>query len=107
MVHHSQITILLLAGMAVFMAIPAAAVTLTYQQSNKWVAQADNTPLLQLMAAAKKGQTHFTATLPKTNRPLSLQRLLILKDILAREAGQPVVIEESSQTTKPNTLIIK
>lgn len=85
---------------------PLHAVTLTYKDTNKWVAEADNKPLLTLMQAAEKGQTHFKASLPAKNRDLSIQRLIILRDILSRKANQPVVIEETGPAPKANTLII-
>jgi len=86
--------------------LPAQAATLTYQNSNKWVATEDNKPLLTLMQSAKSGQTRYSVRLPQANRPLSLQRLLILKDILTREAAKPVILEETTPAAKPNTLII-
>lgn len=100
-------TLLLLLGLAVFTARPAGAATLTYQAENKWVAAEDNAPLLTLMKAAKGGQTQFLVGIPSENRPLSIQRLLIIRDILAREAGKPVLIEETAPAPKPNTLIIQ
>ena len=86
---------------------PAHAVTLTYQNENKWVSTEDNAPLLALMKAAKGGQSQFMVGIPADNRPLSIQRLLIVRDILAREAGKPVLIEESAPAPKANTLIIQ
>ncbi len=94
-------------ALALFVASPALAATLTYKNQNKWVAPEDNKPLLTLMQTAKSGQTRFTVQLPASNRPLSLQRLLILKDILTRESGNPIILEETTPAAKPNTLIIK
>lgn len=94
-------------GLAVFTVQPAFAATLTYQAENKWVAAEDNAPLLQLMQAARNGQTRFLASLPTENRALAIQRLLIVRDILAREAGRPILLEESAPARQPNTLIIQ
>jgi len=104
---YRQLILAALVGLAVAAAQPVHAVTLTYKAENKWVAAEDNAPLLTLMKAAKSGQTHFTAGLPATNRPLSIQRLLILRDILTREAAKPVIIEESAPSPKANTLVIQ
>ncbi|TKW61236.1 MAG: hypothetical protein DI628_00995 [Blastochloris viridis] len=104
---HRAITFALILGLAVLTVQPAGAVTLTYQNENKWVSTEDNAPLLALMKSAKGGQSQFMVSIPADNRPLSIQRLLIVRDILAREAGKPVLIEESAPAPKANTLIIQ
>ncbi len=96
-----------LLGLAVFTAQPVHAVTLTYQAENKWVATEDNAPLLALMKAAKEGQKQFLVGLPLQDRELSIQRLLVIRDILTREAGRPILIEEAAPAPKPNTLVIQ
>ncbi len=104
---HRPITFAFLVGLAVFTVQPVGAATLIYQAENKWVAAEDNAPLLALMKSAKNGQSQFMVGIPAENRPLSIQRLLIIRDILAREAGKPVLIEEAAPAPKANTLIIQ
>jgi hypothetical protein len=94
------------------LALPAFAadgVTLIYKGANRWVAPADNAPLHKLQAAAKQGQSHFAVRLPTADRPLSTQRLEIIRDLLAKQNPQGVLLEESDDgpTPAPNTLWVK
>ncbi len=86
----------------------AESYTLTYQKENRWVAQKDKEPLRALLQTSKKNKTfHFMVTLPKEKRPLSIERLNILRDILLGSLNVPhLIIEEVPGTTPHNTLLI-
>lgn len=85
----------------------AAEFTLPYQASNKWVSKQDNAPLRDLLAAAKKEQVHhFYVVLPTENRGLSIERLKVLRDILAQSLAKGVILEEQPGNTPANTLAI-
>jgi hypothetical protein len=86
----------------------AAEVTLPYQGANQWVAEADNAPLRQLLAAAKRGKTNFTVTLPSGNRSLSQARLAVLLELLGKQRPtQAITLTEASGKTPANTLKIR
>lgn len=101
-----QVALLAVVLAAAALPAHAATVTLVYRDGNKWVAPADNAPLRTLLKAAAKGATHYRVVLPKDARGTSTDRLGILRDLLARDAKKPVLIEETNGTTKANTLKI-
>jgi hypothetical protein len=82
----------------------AAEVVLVYQKQNQWVAPADAASLRQVYAAAKRGTTQFTVTLPRSNRALSEQRLTVLLGLLEKQAGAAVTLTEANGNAAPNTL---
>lgn len=91
------------------LALPAMAetFTLTYRDQNKWVAPADKQPLRDLLSTAKSASaTTFTTTLPATDRELAIERLIILRDILADSLGPGIVISEISGTAPSNTVVV-
>lgn len=80
---------------------------LTYQKQNEWVAQQDAEPLRNLIALAKKGKhTNFKVILPPSKRKLSINRLVVLRDILERQLKQSFIIEEVKGTANANTIIL-
>jgi hypothetical protein len=95
---------------ALLLALPAAAqaatVVLPYHENNKWVAPAENAGLKALMAQAHNGVVFFRVALPKENRTLAVERLVIVRDLLAREAKQAVVMEEAPNPARAQTLAI-
>ncbi|PZP38880.1 MAG: hypothetical protein DI585_06000 [Pseudomonas fluorescens] len=95
-----------LAAPALLCPLSARAELLVYKDANKWVAQEDNKPLMELMAKARDGKTTYKVGLPDGNRELSVQRLEIIRDILAREAKTAVIIEEVGGSAKANTIRI-
>ncbi len=90
---------------------PAVAAVLTYKGDNKWVAPEDNAPLKELAADVKRGVRQFEARLPAQGRELAVERLVIVRDMLARESrqkGEGVLIEEADgDPAAPNTLVIE
>ena len=102
----SWLTCALLAGTtSLALAAPTAKeVVLPFKGSNKWVAPEDNAGLQELLLQAKGGTTHFWAVLPTDGRPLAVTRLLVLRDLLSKAAGAPVVIEENDGKAAANTL---
>jgi hypothetical protein len=91
-------------------ALPAAAATapkswvLVYQGANKWVAEDQNKPLRGVMAAARGGATHFEVRLPAGQRDLNISRLEVLRDLMAREAKGPILLEEVGGDVKKRTI---
>ncbi len=86
----------------------AAEVTLLYQATNQWVAEADNTALRKLLNAAKSGVTEYTVILPHGNRPLSQARLAVLIDLLAKQRqDSALTLTETRGKTAPNTLRVR
>lgn len=79
---------------------------LPYRAQNEWVAVGDNASLQELVKLAKKGQNKFYAVLPAENRQLSVNRLVILMEILNKYAKGAVNITEVSGKAKANTLLI-
>ncbi|RYG61549.1 MAG: hypothetical protein EON60_03125 [Alphaproteobacteria bacterium] len=98
----------LLAGVALTtLAAPCAqAETLVYKDVNKWVAQEENAPLQRLMQAARSGKHVYKVKLPDENRELAVVRLEIVLKILEREAGKPIVFEETGKA-RTGTLVIE
>jgi hypothetical protein len=85
----------------------AATLELTYQASNRWVAEADNAPLRALLRAAKRGTTTFQVGLPKDNRALGLARVEVLQGLLQREAKRGIIMEEYGVARRANTLWLR
>ncbi len=82
-------------------------VTLPYQARNKWVAANENASLRQLMTAAKKGARTFAFHLPADERDVGVARVVVLRDILEKSAGNGVTLVEAEGTTAPNTLWVE
>lgn len=101
-----RVVLLVLAAAMLPASLWAAGVVLPYRDSNKWVAPTDNAGLKALMAQAHNGVVFYRVALPKENRALAVERLTIVRDLLAREAKQPVVMEEASTAAKTQTLAI-
>jgi hypothetical protein len=80
--------------------------TLVYRDGNKWVAPADNKPLLALLKAARGGAVHFTFTLPTAERNLNVARVEVLQTLLAREAKRGVVLEEGGGHAPDNRILV-
>lgn len=98
----------LLAAALLLAALPCHpwAEVLVYRGDNKWVAPADNKPLVALQKQARGGKTHFSVKLPADRRALAIARLEVLRDILAREAKGAIVMEEVG-TAKAGTLVVE
>lgn len=90
---------------------PAAAEVLTYEAANKWVTAKDNAPLRALVAEVQRGSRQFSVRLPAQDRELAVARLVIVRDMLARETrqrGEGVLLEEvDGPPAAPNTLVIE
>jgi hypothetical protein len=83
----------------------AKSYTLTYQNQNKWVSQADNAPLRALVDEAKAKKVRvFHVFFPSQKRELAVARLKILRDILTRSLAEGVVLVEVEGTAEANTL---
>lgn len=80
---------------------------LTYKGDNKWVAPEDNKPLTLLLKLARTGTLRFSAKLPAERRPLAIERLQVLQDLLAREAKAGIIIEEIDGRALPDTLWVR
>lgn len=87
--------------LALLLLLPAAAqaetaYTLVYQGNNEWVAQTDAEPLRQLLKEVKVQQvTALTfARNPADPAPATDNRVLILRDILAKRLRAPFTLTE-------------
>ena len=86
-------------------ATPAPVYTLTYDKANKWVAPADNKPLIALLRATKAQQWTVFQVVRPTNQPaLSAARLVVLAELLQRQHGQTMTLIETTGTTPAQTL---
>lgn len=81
--------------------LPAAAwaeggYTLTYRDSNEWVAQEDMKPLRLLLkdAKAKKANSFIFARNTADNEERSTNRALVLRDILSKNIKGPITLTE-------------
>lgn len=80
---------------------------LPYKKENHWVAKEDASMLRQLIKTAKsKKIKHFYVQLPEEKRDVSIQRLLILRDILEKQVKSGIILEEIDGTNKANSLVI-
>lgn len=81
--------------------------TLPYKKENRWVSKEDAADLRALIRDAKKAKTmHFYAQLPEDKRNVSIERLIVLRDILERQMKIGIIIEEIDSTDKKNHIII-
>lgn len=99
----------LVVACTLLLASPAAfSETLTYRGTNRWVAQDDAAPLRKLTAAAAKGTRHFDVRLPEQQRPLSVERLEILRHLLEKSAKSGIILEEiDGPATSAGTLWVE
>lgn len=108
-----RVRLLLLACLALASFAPPALAAakdtfvLTYKDSNKWVAQGDNKPLVALMKLARGGVTRFSIKLPEDGRALAVERVQVLQDLLAREAKTGVLLEEVNGSALPGTVWVR
>lgn len=80
---------------------------LTYKGENRWVAADDATDLRTLVKLARKQKaTYFNAILPKNKRDTSIERLIVLRDILEKNLRSGIIIEEIDGETPDNSLEI-
>jgi hypothetical protein len=100
-------------GLVVLLLLPAAAFgaegyTLTYRGSNEWVAQEDAKPLRQLLKDAKaRKATAFTfARSSADDEVRSTNRVLILRDILAKNIKGPIELREVMDSSVPAGSIV-
>lgn len=94
---------LLMAGTATF----AKEYSLPYKNENRWVAKEDAKALRSLIRDAKKTKmTHFYVQLPEEKRNVSVERLMVLRDILERQVKGGIIIEEIESSNKPNLIIV-
>ena len=96
---------------AAFACLPAFAAdgefALNYRKKNRWVAQDDIKSLRTLLSESKKkGVNHFFVRIPEDNRGLTIERLVVLRDILEKSLKQSIVIEEVPGDAKSNQIVI-
>ena len=82
--------------------------TLQYQKDNRWIAQAEAAELRNLINTAKsKSVTNFKVSLAKEDRKLTIERLIVLRDILESSLKQSIIIEEQAQNSASvNTILV-
>jgi hypothetical protein len=74
-----------------------------YQKQNRWVAKEDAKELRILLKTAKKeNATNFAVKLPEENRTVTIERLIVLRDILEKQLKKAVTIEEIEGTSHKN-----
>jgi hypothetical protein len=101
------IATVLLSSYVASSAMAADKFILTYQSKNQWVSQNEAEPLRDLIKAAKSGKhTHFKVILPPSKRDLSVNRLIVLRDILERQLKHSFIIEEIKGVANANTLVM-
>lgn len=98
---------MVLAVLATFILTPLAFAKepfdLVYQKQNRWVATEDATGLRTLLSTAKKENvTNFQVKLPEENRTVTIERLIVLRDILEKQLKMAVTIEEIEGTVNKN-----
>lgn len=87
--------------------VQAEPFVLKYQKNNRWVAKEDAKPLRDFIKTAKsKNQRIFTAILPEEKREVSIERLVVIRDILEQQMKKGVIIEETAGETPENTLVM-
>lgn len=86
----------------------AESFTLPYQKSNHWVAQDDAEPLRALLeAAATQKADYFMVAIPNgTDRNTSIERLIVLRNILEGKLKGNIVLEEELKDAPTNTLVV-
>lgn len=85
----------------------ASPYSLIYQKENRWVAIDDANGLRSLLRDAKKEKIYsFNVKLPTTNRDVTVERLIVLRDILEKQLGKAVTIEEIDGDVKNNEIIV-
>ncbi|MEC9292356.1 MAG: hypothetical protein VX730_08145 [Pseudomonadota bacterium] len=98
------LTVLVLAPFVSF----AESYTLQYQKSNHWVAQDDAKSLRAFLKAAKEQKAdYFMVALPDdTDRNTSIERLIVLRDILEGKLKTNIVLEEELKDAPTNSLVV-
>ncbi len=101
------LTLLTVLAVAPFVSF-AESFTLQYQKNNHWVAQDDAKPLRALLAEAQKGKAdYFMVSLPNsTDRNTSIERLIVLRDILEGKLKTNIVLEEEQKDAPDNSLVV-
>lgn len=85
----------------------AKAYTLPYENENRWVAKQDAAELRELVRTAKsEGINHFYVQLPESDRTVSLERLMVLRDILERQVKGRIIIEEVDENKEANKILV-
>lgn len=80
---------------------------LNYKKQNRWVAKEDAADLRNLLKTAKKqNMTQFYVKLPKENRTVTIERLVVLRDILEKQLKKAVTIEEVSGDAHKNQILV-
>lgn len=101
------ITTILVGTFLASSAIAADKFIMAYKGKNEWVSQDDAEPLRELIKVAKSGKhTHFKVILPPSKRDLSVNRLIVLRDILERQLKHSFIIEEIKGVANANTLVM-
>lgn len=81
--------------------------TLVYQKQNRWVAKEDASGLRSLLKEARDSKrTGFLVQLPPKNRDVTIERLMVLRDILEKQVGKAVTIEEIDGETEDNRIVV-
>ncbi len=78
---------------------------LVYKKQNRWVATEDAKGLRALLKTAKQQNvTNFFVQMPKEDRAVNIERLIVLRDILQKQLKKAVTIEEVEGATKANLI---
>lgn len=98
---------LILLSVTTLPALAEDSYTLSYQKNNHWVATEDATGLRTMLKAARKEKVkHFMVQLPSTARETTIERLIVLRDILEKQLKYAVTIEEIDKNTEANKVIV-
>lgn len=96
---------LLFLTVAIAPAFAEGSYTLKYKAQNRWVAQEDASGLRTMLKDAQKQNIqHFFVELPSTKRDVTIERLIVLRDILEKQLGNAVTIEETDKNTMNNEI---
>lgn len=78
-----------------------------YRKDNRWIHKDDRKFLDALIAMAKKeNATEFKVILPSDRPKIQIERLIVLRDTLAKSLQKSIIIEQTNGTTQQNTLIL-
>ena len=80
---------------------------LPYKKENRWVATEDATDLRNLLSEAREKKLgHYYVQLPAEKRDISIERLMVLRDILEKQVKTGIIIEEVTEGTTPNQIVV-